>query len=148
MSLVRSAAVAAPLALLLLLCSVRPSSSEKSDEGQDSPSCQSRFPFDRRDCSRPGMTCCPGAGGQEVQCGTIARSGLPKGKELKNPVCCLPVGASCAKNKRYDQCCHPLECQEDGSGKKKCLIAGGTEAPAEEDVAASESPSADDDSDD
>lgn len=103
--------------------------SQDSPDTTTSESCQQRFPFDRRDCTRVGGTCCPGTYGA-TECGFVRKSGLPKGRELKNPVCCLPIGSPCAKNKRYDQCCQPLGCQEK-DGKTKCLpVQEGEEGPA------------------
>lgn len=105
------------LAIVVLV--VDAASTDKQVPLEEDGSCQQRFPFDRRDCNRPGATCCPGPFGP-TECGTVTKSGLGKGRQLKNPVCCLPVGSLCAKNKRYDACCHPLECQEE-NGKKKCI---------------------------
>ena len=129
--------------------------SGSSDGGPDveASTCQQRFPFDRRDCTRAGTSCCPGPYGA-AECGYVTKSGLPKGRDLKNRVCCLTAGSTCAKNKRYDNCCQPLQCQVtvDGSNKKKCLPVAGTEdddaAAAAADAAEGPGPAAEAEDDD
>lgn len=115
------------LSVFVQAAKVKNSKEEMAAAGDES--CQQRFPFDRRDCDRPGATCCPGPHGP-TECGLVTKSGLPKGRELKNAVCCLPVESICAKNKRYDACCYPLECQEE-NGKKKCMPAKEAEEMAD-----------------